>query len=98
MKLPEIGDRVQAKNDIGIISKGEVYEIKGQGDLTWNFATDKEGFGYMIQVEKFEDPKVAFSKIIKEDYYFTKDELLENFYIDQEIERNYKIEKILKDD
>lgn len=95
---PEIGDYVLAKRDIGIIKEGDYHQIKGQGDLTINFSTEKEGFGYMIQAEKYEDVNKPFSKIIRKDYYFTYDELLENFYIDQEIEREIKIKKILKDD
>ena len=47
------------------------YRINGFGDLTWNNATDKEGFGYAVGLEG--------------DYknltYFTEQELYQHFII-----------------
>jgi len=41
----EIGDNIYCYDEILPLKYGCTYRINGFGDLTWNNATDKEGFG-----------------------------------------------------
>jgi len=47
----EIGDIIYCYDEILPMKYGCTYRINGFGDLTWNNATDKEGFGYAVGIE-----------------------------------------------
>jgi len=63
------------------------YNIKGCGDLTWNAATDKEGYGFCVEDEFASNKKdwwnLAYSERVKW-YYFTEEEMNEYFITQEE--------------
>ena len=85
----EIGDSLFCIRDIPPLKFGCSYRINGCGDLTWNNATDKEGFGYAIGLEG------DYQKL----HYFTEKEICEYFALDYEMikikMRDQKINQLL---
>lgn len=88
----EIGDSIYCYDEILPIKYGCTYRINGFGDLTWNNATDKEGFGYAVGLEG--------------DYqnltYFTEEEMYKHFVLDHTFRkiklRDQKINQLLETD
>jgi hypothetical protein len=88
----EIGDSIYCYNEIPPMKYGYHYKINGFGDLTWNNATDKEGFGYAVGLDG--------------DYqnltYFTEEEMYKHFILDYHLlkikQRDQKINKLLETD
>jgi hypothetical protein len=88
----EIGDIIYCYDEILPMKYGCAYRINGFGDLTWNNATDKEGFGYAVGLEG--------------DYqnltYFTEEEIHKHFvldYVQRKIKfRDQKINQLLETD
>ena len=89
----EIGDIIYCYDEILPMKYGHTYRINGFGDLTWNNATDKKGFGFAVGLDG--------------DYqnltYFTEEEMRKHFvlyytyrYIRQKIKlRDKKINQLL---
>jgi hypothetical protein len=67
----EIGDSIYCYDEISPMKYGCTYHISGYGDLTWNNATDKIGFGFAVGLEG--------------DYqnlsYFTEEEIYKHFVL-----------------
>jgi hypothetical protein len=88
----EIGDSIYCYDEILPIKCGCTYRISGFGDLTWNNATDKEGFGYAVGLDG--------------DYqnltYFTEEEMHKHFVLDHTYRkiklRDRKINQLLETD
>ena len=88
----EIGDSIYCFNEILPMKYGCTYKISGCGDLTWNNATDKEGFGYAVGLDG--------------DYqnlsYFTEEEMFKHFILSYDLikikMRDEKINKLLETD
>jgi hypothetical protein len=88
----EIGDSIYCFNEILPMKYGCTYRVNGFGDLTWNNATDKEGFGYAVGLEG--------------DYrnltYFTEEEIFKYFILSYDLIkiklRDKKINKLLETD
>ncbi len=74
----EIGDSIYCFNEILPIKYGCTYRISGCGDLTWNNATDKKGFGYAVGLDG--------------DYqnlsYFTEEEMYKHFIVGYDLIKN----------
>jgi len=82
----EMSDVVYCTKSIGKFIAGHSYYIIGSGDLSWNFASNKKGYGFSVGV--YGDRPLG---------YFTEKEMSEYFtdnfltYI-----RDKKIEELLK--
>lgn len=72
----ELGDTILCIKDYETIKSGNHYRINGSGDLTMNFSTDKNGYGFSI---------VGGEKT----YYFTESEMVD-YFISYDLERKYK--------
>jgi hypothetical protein len=90
----EMGDRVVCIREHETLKVGSHYRINGSGDLCWNAATDKEGYGFSIEDPNYlyelgikDHWKLPYEKQIKY-YYFTEKEMSEYFITEQE---GYKI-------
>jgi len=74
----EMGDSIYCFNEILPMKYGSTYHISGCGDLTWNNATDKKGFGYAVGLDG--------------DYqnltYFTEEEMYKHFILSYELIKN----------
>ena len=88
----EIGDNLICIKDIPPLKFSYSYRINGCGDLTWNNATDKKGFGFAVGLEG------DYQNL----YYFTESEMCEYFALDYEMVkikmRDEKINKLLEND
>jgi hypothetical protein len=99
----EMGDQVVCIKQYETLKPKSHYKIKGCGDLTWNAATDKEGYGFCIEDEFFgSDKKDWWKKPYSERvkwYYFTLEEMNELFITQAEdyvtYTRDIKINSIL---
>ena len=88
----EIGDSIYCYDEILPMKYGCTYRVNGFGDLTWNNATDKEGFGYAVGLEG--------------DYqnltYFTEKEMYKHFILSYDLIkiklRDQKINQLLETD
>lgn len=84
----EMGDQVVCIKQYETLKPKSHYKIKGCGDLTWNAATDKEGYGFCIEDEFFgSDKKDWWKKPYSERvkwYYFTLEEMNEYFITQEE--------------
>ena len=86
----EIGDSIYCFNEILPMKCGCTYRINGFGDLTWNNATDKKGFGYAVGLYG--------------DYqnltYFTEEEIHKHFILSYDLMkiklRDKKINQLLE--
>jgi hypothetical protein len=85
----EMGDSVYCFDEISPAKYGRSYRINGCGDLTWNNATDKEGYGYAVGLEG------DYRNLM----YFTEEEMQEHFIHNYEMikikSRDNKINKLL---
>ena len=73
------------------------FTIKGQGDLSYNACTDKKGYGFNLVKE--------VSIMNTRNFYFTNDEMQNNFIMGYEyhknetqIKRDIKINKIINEE
>ena len=88
----EIGDSIYCYDEILPLKYGCSYRINGFGDLTWNNATDKEGFGYAVGLDG--------------DYqnltHFTEEEMFKHFILSYDLIkiklRDQKINQLLETD
>lgn len=80
----EMGDCVVCIKQHETLRPKSHYTIKGCGDLEWNMATDKKGYGFCIEDENATDMsnpnwwKVPLKDRLKW-YYFTEEEMYELF-------------------
>ncbi len=88
----EIGDSIYCYNEILPMKYGSTYKISGFGDLTWNNATDKEGFGYALGLEG-DCQNLS---------YFTEEEMFKHFILSYDLIkmrlRDQKINQLLETD
>jgi hypothetical protein len=100
----EMGDRVVCIRQYETLRPGIHYTIKGCGDLSWNMATDKKGYGFCIEDEYATDmTNPNWWKVPTKDrlkwYYFTESEMNEIFITQAadyaSITRDLKISSIL---
>jgi hypothetical protein len=85
----EMGDDVLCIKSIGKFKEGRTYHITGCGDLTWNSATDKKGYGFSL----FPQGDVWTLE------YFTYDEMFQYFTNPWVLEvRDDKINQLLETD
>lgn len=103
----EMGDRVVCIKEYETLKVGSHYNIKGCGDLSWNAATDKKGYGFCIEDQNYayvsgvkDSWKLPYEKQIKW-YYFTEKEMSEYFITEKEdfnmYLRDTKLKQILND-
>lgn len=82
----EMGDSVVCIKQYETLKLKSHYKIKGCGDLTWNAATDKEGYGFCVEDDSFVYDKPNWWNLSYEEkvkfYYFTEQEMHE-FFITQ---------------
>jgi hypothetical protein len=97
----EMGDQVVCIKQFDTLRPGSHYAIKGCGDLEWNMATDKKGYGFCIQDDSFAydipnwwnlpyDQRIKF-------HYFTLDEMNEYFMTQSEDYKSYVRDNKLKE-
>lgn len=85
----EMGGRVVCIKQYETLRENTHYTIKGCGDLEWNMATDKKGYGFCIEDEYATDMtnpnwwKVPVKDRLKW-YYFTEEEMSEFFITESE--------------
>jgi hypothetical protein len=91
----EMGDKVVCIKEYKTLKVGSHYSIKGSGDLSWNGATDKEGYGFSIEDKYYayvsgikEHWKLPYEKQIKW-YYFTEKEMSDYFITEGEDYKRY---------
>ena len=84
----EMGDFVVCVKQYETLKPKSHYKIKGCGDLTWNAATDKEGYGFCIEDDSFAYDKPNWWNLPHEEkvkwYYFTEGEMSEYFITQEE--------------
>ena len=101
----EMGDRVVCIKQYETLKIGSHYSIKGCGDLSWNAASDKKGYGFCIEDEwgNTDQSKTGYWNIPYKDrvkwYYFTEEEMCDFFITEQSYyisyTRDIKIDSIL---
>lgn len=97
----EMGDLVVCIKQYETLKLNSLYYIKGCGDLSWNAATDKKGFGFCVEDDKIAYDKanwwnLPYSERIKW-YYFTSDEMNEHFITQSEDYTSYARDNKLKE-
>ena len=79
----EMGDSVVCIKQYETLKPKSHYKIKGCGDLMWNGATEKEGYGFCIEDDSFVYDKPNWWNLPYEEkikcYYFTLEEMDEYF-------------------
>ena len=93
----ELGSRVVCIKDYEKLVSGCHYSIKGSGDLSWNYSTDKKGFGFSVEHESYDHNKKRTNTTL---YYFKSSEMYD-YFISEEQDykahlRDEKIEEILR--
>ena len=92
----EMGDRVVSLKKIDDFEPFSYFKIKGQGDLSWNMASNKKGFGFNVVIEKSVRKNSGWT-METQNYYFTDNEMQELFILAHEYEGNkIQIERDLK--
>lgn len=89
----EMGDQVVCIKQFDTLRPGSHYTIKGCGDLSWNMATDKKGYGFCVEDDKFaydipnwwKLPNLGKIKF----HYFTLEEMNEYFITQAEDYKAY---------
>jgi hypothetical protein len=86
----EMGDRLVCIKEYESLKVGSHYQIKGCGDLTWNSAANKDGYGFCIEDDQYgyhsgrkDWWNLPYNEKIKW-YYFTEQEMSEYFISEQE--------------
>ena len=81
------------------------FTIKGQGDLSYNACTDKKGYGFNLVKEVSTKDKNDNWIMNTRNFYFTNDEMQNNFIMGYEyhknetqIKRDIKINKIINEE
>jgi hypothetical protein len=87
----EMGDSIICVKQFGRLEFGSIYKIEGCGDLEWNNATDKIGYGFNIPFLDYDFPN---RKSIRIDYFFTEKEMSKYFIKDDYYKRYMRDEKI----
>lgn len=92
----EMGDGVVCIKEYETLKVDSHYQINGSGDLGWNAATDKDGYGFSIQDQNYayesgvkESWKLPYEKQMKY-YYFTESEMSEYFITQEEDYKAYR--------
>ena len=79
----EMGDQVVCIKQFDTLKLNSHYKIKGCGDLSWNMATDKKGYGFCVEDDKIAYDKPNWWHLPHEEkvkwYYFTLEEMDEYF-------------------
>lgn len=79
----EMGDQVVCIKQFDTLKLNSHYSIKGCGDLSWNMATDKKGYGFCVEDDKIAYDKPNWWNLPYEEkvknYYFTLEEMDEYF-------------------
>lgn len=101
----EMSDVVVSTIKIDDIEPFNHFTIKGQGNLSMNASTNKEGYGFLLVKEFFIKDKNNNFKCDIRNYYFTFDEMQDNFILSHEYEKNktqikrdIKINKIINEE
>jgi len=97
----EMGDQVVCIKQFDTLRPGSHYTIKGCGDLSWNIATDKKGYGFCVEDDKFAYdipnwwilPNLEKIKF----HYFTLEEMNEYFITQAEDYKVYLRDNKLKE-
>lgn len=97
----EMGDQVVCIKQFDTLRPGSHYTIKGCGHLSWNMATDKKGYGFCVEDDKFayDIPNwwnLPYKEKVKW-YYFTKQEMNEYFISEAEDYKVYLRDNKLKE-
>lgn len=97
----EMGDQVVCIKQFDTLKPGSHYTIKGCGDLSWNMTTDKKGYGFRIEDDKFayDIPnwwKLPYEERIKF-HYFTLEEMNKYFITHAEDYKVYLRDNKLKE-
>ncbi len=98
MKI-ELGTSLYCIKNYGLIKKGDTYPIKGCGDLSLMHGTIKKGFGFSIDIERYDKRRKNWwnHRIETKTYYITEKEASEYFCdIDLIDKQNARYEKINK--
>lgn len=82
-----MGDTVVCIKEYGKLRVGSHYKINGCGDLTWNSATDLDGYGFCIQYEEISNWKLSHKDRVT--YYYFREEDMSEYFVD--VETNYKV-------
>lgn len=100
----EMGVRVICVKSYETLQVGSHYQIKGSGDLTMNAGTDKKGYGFCVEDDRYGSFfkkdwwDLPYDKKVKW-YYFTEKEMSQYFITEQEDYKAYlrdeKIKQIL---
>lgn len=95
----ELGDTVLCIKDYETIKSGNHYRISGSGDLTMNFSSNKNGYGFSVVDEAYGWLMGNGPFSGEKTYYFTEDEM-NDYFISRDLEwkykqRDQKINKIL---
>ena len=97
----EMGDQVVCIKQYETLKPKSHYTIKGCGDLDWNMATDKKGYGFCIEDGFYGSDRkdwwlLPTSERIKW-YYFTLEEMNEYFITQSEDYKSYLRDQKLKE-
>lgn len=97
----EMGGQVVCIKQFDTLRPGSHYSIKGCGDLSWNMATDKKGYGLCVEDDKFAYDKPNWWKLPYEEriklHYFTLEEMNEYFITQSEDYKSYVRDNKLKE-
>jgi hypothetical protein len=97
----EMGDLVVCIKKYETLKPKGYYSIKGCGDLTWNAATDKKGYGFCIEDSCFAYDKPNWWHLPHEEkvkwYYFTLEEMDDYFITQAEDYKSYVRDNKLKE-
>ena len=97
----EMGDQVVCIKQFDTLRPGIHYTIKGCGDLSWNMATDKKGYGFCVEDDKFAYDIPNWWSLPHEEkvkwYYFTLEEMNEYFITQAEDYKVYLRDNKLKE-
>ena len=89
----EMEDQVVCIKQFDTLKPGSHYTIKGCGDLSWNMATDKKGYGFCVEDDSFVYGKKDWWKLSYKErikwYYFTLEEMNEYFITQSEDYKSY---------
>jgi len=84
----EMGDFVVCVKQYETLKVKNHYKIKGCGDLDWNMATDKKGYGFCIEDDKIAYDNPNWWNLPHEEkvkwYYFSEQEMNEYFITEEE--------------
>lgn len=86
----EIGTQLLCVKDFKSLTQGQIYQVKGCGDLTWIRGTNKEGPGFSVEITVYDKTKKEWWKHSKIEYYYFKLSEVEKYFITGDaIEKQY---------